>query len=174
MEKLLIKGGVARAEINFSLIISIVRYYFTFANHIFTDWKGSKVNLRVKYKEGWCVKLRLKPWFESGWYFCNITKLGWFWKQLSRKKALYNPFLKSLQYQSYAVKCSSKWVFLEISQYSQENICAEAPLINLQALRPLYLKETPTQVFSCEYCKTFTNTNRFFTEHLRWLLLSFW
>ena len=116
----------------------------------------------------------LKQFFENGWLFCNITELGWFWKQLSRKKALYNPFLKSLQYQSYAVKCSSKWVFLEISQYSQENICAEAPLINLQALRPLYLKETPTQVFSCEYCKTFTNTNRFFTEHLRWLLLSFW
>ena len=52
MEKLLIKGGVARAEINFSLIISIVRYYFTFANDIFSDPKGSKVNLRVKYKEG--------------------------------------------------------------------------------------------------------------------------
>ena len=28
-------------------------------------------------------------------------------------------------------------------------------------------KETPTQVFSCEYCKIFKNT--FFAEHLRWL-----
>ena len=26
----------------------------------------------------------------------------------------------------------------------------------------LYLKETSTQVFSCEYCKIFTNTNGFF------------
>ena len=30
-------------------------------------------------------------------------------------------------------------------------------------------KETPTQVFSCEYCKTFKNT--FYSEHLQWLLL---
>ena len=30
-------------------------------------------------------------------------------------------------------------------------------------------KETPTQVFSCEYCASFKNS--FFTEHLRWLLL---
>ena len=33
----------------------------------------------------------------------------------------------------------------------------------------LFLIETPTQVFSCEYCKVFKN--RFFIEHLRWLLL---
>ena len=32
-------------------------------------------------------------------------------------------------------------------------------------------KETPTQVFSCEYCENFMNT--FFTEHLHWLLLLF-
>ena len=49
-------------------------------------------------------------------------------------------------------------------------------LIHLQALRPvfpsylnfimqLYLKETPAQVFSCEYCKIFKNT--YFEEHLR-------
>ena len=29
----------------------------------------------------------------------------------------------------------------------------------------LYLKETPAQVFSCEYCKIFKNT--YFEEHLR-------
>ena len=32
-------------------------------------------------------------------------------------------------------------------------------------------KETPTQVFSYEYCKFFMNT--FFTERLHWLLLLF-
>ena len=32
-------------------------------------------------------------------------------------------------------------------------------------------KETPAQVFSCEYCKIFMNT--FFTEHHHWLLLLF-
>ena len=30
-------------------------------------------------------------------------------------------------------------------------------------------KETPTQVFSCEYCEIFKKT--FFAERLRWLLL---
>ena len=33
----------------------------------------------------------------------------------------------------------------------------------------LCLKETPTQIFSCEISKIFKNN--FFTEHLRWLLL---
>ena len=32
------------------------------------------------------------------------------------------------------------------------------------------LKETPTQVFSCEYCDIFKNS--FLIEHLLWLLLS--
>ena len=32
------------------------------------------------------------------------------------------------------------------------------------------LKETPTQVFSCEYCEIFKNS--FLIEHLLWLLLS--
>ena len=149
IEKSFFKGGFARAEINFFLIFSIVWYYFTFANDIFSDSKGSKVNLRVKFKEGWCAKLCLTlSWRRSlsyrnqsidllrnGWkrlVFCNITKLGWFWKRVSRKKALYNSFLKSLQKQPYAVKCSSKWVFLEISQFSQENICAGVPLINFR------------------------------------------
>ena len=45
-------------------------------------------------------------------------------------------------------------------QYSQENICGGASC-----------KKTPTQVFSCEYCKILMNT--FFTEHFRWLLSLF-
>ena len=32
-------------------------------------------------------------------------------------------------------------------------------------LESVFKKETPTQVFSCEYCKTFENTN--FEEHLK-------
>ena len=34
----------------------------------------------------------------------------------------------------------------------------------------LYLKKTPAQLFSCEFCEIFKNT--FLTEHLRWLLLN--
>ena len=37
---------------------------------------------------------------------------------------------------------------------------------SMQAFRPVtLLKETPTQVFSCEYCEIFRNA--FFTEHLQ-------
>ena len=43
-------------------------------------------------------------------------------------------------------------------------------LIKLQFFRPATLsKETPTQVFSCEYCDIFKNSS--FIEHLWWLLL---
>ena len=61
--------------------------------------------------------------------------------------------------------CSSKYVFLKISQISQENTCVGV-LWGLQ----LYQKETPTQMVSCEIYKIFRNT--FFTEHLQWLLLT--
>ena len=49
------------------------------------------------------------------------------------------------------------------SQMSKKHMCWS--LYGLQ----LYLKETPTQVFSCEILQIFKNT--FFTEHLWWLLL---
>ena len=43
-------------------------------------------------------------------------------------------------------------------------------LIKLQPLNlQLYYKETPTQVFPCEYCKILRAP--FFIEHLKWLLL---
>ena len=46
-----------------------------------------------------------------------------------------------------------KKLFLKISQYSQES-CRRATL----------LEQTPTQVFSSEYCEIFKNT--YFDEHL--------
>ena len=39
---------------------------------------GSKEKVGVKFKEGGCAELCLKLWFEGNWYFCNITKSGWF------------------------------------------------------------------------------------------------
>ena len=71
-----------------------------------------------------------------------------------------------------AQRCSVKKVFLEVSQNSQENICASvSSLIKLQGARVSFLiklqakacnfikKETLTQVFSCEFCET---SNTFF------------
>ena len=48
--------------------------------------RGSKESLGVKFKGDTFAELCLKLWFESDWYFCNITKTGSFWKQLPRKK----------------------------------------------------------------------------------------
>ena len=59
--------------------------------------------------------------------------------------------------QAVAQRCSVKRLFLEISQNSQENICARVSfLIKLQAigLRPATLKkEALAQVFFCEFCE---------------------
>ena len=56
--------------------------------------------------------------------------------------------------------------FLKILQILQKNTCVE-PLLNkvvsLQAYN--FLKETPTDVFSCEICDIFKNT--YFEKHLR-------
>ena len=39
---------------------------------------GSKERVEVKYKDAICAALYLTHWFESDWYFCNITESGWF------------------------------------------------------------------------------------------------
>ena len=66
-----------------------------------------------------------------------------------------------LWYTSEAVvqRCSVKKMFLEISQNSQENICAWVSfLIKLQAPARNFIKsETLAQVFSCEFCNISKN-----------------
>ena len=64
-------------------------------------------------------------------------------------------------------RCCIKKAVLKIPLYSQEkHICWSLFLIKLQVFSlQLYLKETSTQVFSCEYCVIFKNT--YFKEHLR-------
>ena len=39
---------------------------------------GSKESIGFKFKDSICAKLCLKLWFESDWYFCNVTESGWF------------------------------------------------------------------------------------------------
>ena len=72
-------------------------------------------------------------------------KVRWFWKQLCKKESL--PKVAS---EATICKYSSKLVFLKISLYSQSVVES--------VFNKLYLKETSTQVFSCEYCKIFTNS----------------
>ena len=73
---------------------------------------GSKENLGVKVTEGICAELCLKFWFEN-WVVLKATL-----QKESPKQSL--PKVTS----GAAVRrCSSKQVFLEISQYSQESTC---------------------------------------------------
>ena len=59
-----------------------------------------------------------------------------------------------------------KKLFFKILQYSQDNTCV------FQAFRQLYQKDTPAQVFSCEYCGIFKNT--YFVEHLPIVFCAQW
>ena len=61
-------------------------------------------------------------------------------------------------------RCSSKCVFLKISQASQENTSLGVSFSRPSGLQP-YQKETPTQVFSYEICENFKKI--YFEEHLQ-------
>ena len=63
--------------------------------------------------------------------------------------------------------CSIRKRFLKnFSIFIEKPLCWTLFLIKLQASElQLYQKETPTQVFSCEYCKNFKNI--YFEEHLQ-------
>ena len=84
---------------------------------------GSKESVGVKFKEGIYTELCLKLWFESNWYFCKITESGWFWKRRGRKEESPKQLLPKVTSEIAVRRCSSRKVFLEISQYSQENNC---------------------------------------------------
>ena len=104
--------------------------------------------------------------------FINIFNVIGFLCYLEKRYFVEKEF--SLWFISEAVvrRCSVEKVFLEVSQNLQENTCARVSfLIKLPEACNFIKKETMAQVFSCEFYKISKNT--FFTEHLRWLLLSF-
>ena len=73
-----------------------------------------------------------------------IEKTVSFWDSVKK-------FRKSYQ------RCSTKKLFLKILQYYRKTPWWS--FFSLEAWRPSNsLKETPTQLFSCEYCKIFGNT----------------
>ena len=57
-------------------------------------------------------------------------------------------------------RCSVKKLFIKISQYSHDSTCVGVSLQGLQRY-----EQTPTHMFSCEYCKIFKKT--YFEEQLR-------
>ena len=74
---------------------------------------GSKESVGVNFKQGICAKLCLMLWFESDWYLCNISQVGF--ERDSPEKSPKQSLPKG--------RCSSNQVFLKTSHYSQENIC---------------------------------------------------
>ena len=77
------------------------------------------------------------------------------------------------QEEAFVWRCSVKKAFLEISQNSQENTCAESEASNF------IKKETLAQVFSCEFCKISKITFYYRTpelavsEELGWTIFQF-
>ena len=56
-------------------------------------------------------------------------------------------------------RCSSKYVFLKISQISHENTCVESLFDKVAGLRPAtWLKRDFHTIHSCEFCEIFKNT----------------
>ena len=68
-------------------------------------------------------------------------------------------------------RCSSKQVFLKISQCLQKTPVFESLFNKAGALKACIFikKEIPTQVFSCEYCKIFKNS--FLVKHFLFIIL---
>ena len=66
-----------------------------------------------------------------------------------------------------ARRSSVKKVFLKISQNAQEKTCVGVFFTQLQDFNLHFFikKETPAQLFLCEFCKIFKNL--FFADHLR-------
>ena len=80
---------------------------------------------------------------------------------------MYYKLKKCLNSRSSHQRCSiEKVVFKNFAIFTGKRLCQSLLLMNLQASRTAtFLKETPTQLFSCEYCKIFKNTC--FDENLR-------
>ena len=80
---------------------------------------------------------------------------------------MYYKLKKCLNSRSSHQRCSiEKVVFKNFAIFTGKRLCQSLLLMNLQASRTAtFLKETPTQLFSYEYCKIFKNTC--FDENLR-------
>ena len=131
---------------------------------------GSKESLWVKFKEGICAELHLKLWFESDWYLCNIAKSRWFWKRLSRKKALNYHFLKSLQKQPYVDvlqnRSSKKFRYIHKKTYVLESFLHKSAGLTACSFT---WKRLQHRCFLVNVAKFLGRA--FFVEHLRWYLL---
>ena len=125
--------------------------------HIFECCKCSKLSLKfyscTNYASEADTQNRNVP--GGDWKIGGTHQREIHWEWIFRMKFIkrglsggifHTPF-KNYYQESKAVagRCSLKKVFPKILQNSQENTCV------------LFKKETPTQVFSCEFCEVFNN-----------------
>ena len=132
----------------------------------------------VRFKQGICTKLRLKLWFKSNWYFCNIFKLKYFQSNCS-EKILNNRFLKSVEKQLYVDvlqnRCYSKFCNIH-----RKTSILESLLIKLQvSWRSTLLKRDFNTsvfqwIFKIVWIFLWILKAAFFTEHLQWLVWLIW
>ena len=73
-----------------------------------------------------------------------------------------------LQKQSAGVFCQNG-VLSNFTKFTGKHLSCSLFFNKVAVLRPATKKETPKQVFCCEFCQFFKNT--FFIEHLRWFLI---
>ena len=124
-------------EINYPSTGTIYFFYMNFV--VMYQWLFKKLMLFVNAKQNYS-KIKSKKLMN-----CR------------RRKLLFCIFCTAKAEEVEAVihhRCSSKLVFLKVSQISQENSCVGV---------------SPSKVLSCEFCKIFENI--FFTVHFGWLLL---
>ena len=120
---------------------------------------GSKWQIGVKYKDEICAELYLKLWFESDWYFCNITEsLSETKTRLIRFRSPWKhlPCEPDIRINNYKLKLHSHIKYLgilidEVLSWNKQidDICTKLARANgiLSKLHHLYLKNMCINIF---------------------------
>ena len=115
--------------------------------------------------------------WSNEWIRIRVSKIEWFYVskqtkgQCGRPIRFLNNFTKfSMQYVT-TIRTNRSQVFFEIGVLKVCNIYRKMPVLESLFSKVASLeayKETPTQMFSCEYCELFKKI--LFKENNRWLL----
>ena len=90
--------------------------------------------------------------------FANFTGKHLCWSLFLITLLVFRPATLLKRYRSSHQRCSIKKAVLKnFAIFTGKHLCRSLFFIKLQALQ-LYQKETPTQVFFCEYCEIFKNS----------------
>ena len=123
---------------------------YTFFRREVKNIKTSPFHSSIKHQEHLFHRILITSYFRS----VNIAKF--------LKTAFLQGTTRSCRFQMFFKIC----VLKSFANLTGKHLCWSFLLKTLQAEGPqLYLKKSPTHLFSCQICKIFKNN--FFTEHLR-------